>query len=57
MEDPDFAKQNDRDAAACPLRDIPAQLNKEGFNVLPRHIAADRSGKDQLKSALVLPLP
>lgn len=56
MEDPDFTKQNDRDSAAGPLRDIPTQLLKQGFDVLPRHIAAHRSAKDQLKCALVLPL-
>ncbi len=56
MEDPDFTKQNDRDSAARSFRDIPTQLLKQGFNVLPRHIAARWAGKDQLKSALVLPL-
>lgn len=56
MEDSDFTKQNDRDAAARSLSDIPTQLLKQRFHVFPRHIAAHRSGKDQLKSALVLPL-
>lgn len=56
MEDSDFTKQNDRDAAACSLGDIPTQFLKQRFHVPPRHIAAHRSGKDQLKSALVLSL-
>lgn len=56
MEDPDFAKQNDRDSAARPLTDIPTKLQKQGFNVPPRQAAAYGSGEDQLKGALVLPL-
>ena len=56
MEDPDFAKQNDRDSAARPLTDIPAKLLKQGFDVPPRQGAAYGTGEDQLKSALVLPL-
>ena len=34
MEDPDFAKQNDRDSAARPLTDIPAKLLKQGIIAL-----------------------
>ncbi len=56
MEDPDFAKQNNRDAAASPLAYLPSKLLKQGFNVPPRQTAAYRSGEDQLKGALVLPL-
>jgi len=56
VEDPDFAKQNDRDPAASPLAHLPTKLLKEGFNVPPRQTAAYRSGEDQLKGALVLPL-
>ena len=56
MEDPDFAKQNDRDSAARPLTDIPTKLLKQGFDVPPRQGAAYGTGEDQLKSALVLPL-
>lgn len=56
MKDPDFAKQNDRDSAARPLTDIPTKLLKQGFDVPPRQTAACRSGKDQLKGSLVLPL-
>lgn len=56
MEDPDFAKQNNRDAAASPLAHLPTKLLKQGFNVPPRQATAYRSGEDQLKGALVLPL-
>lgn len=56
MEDPDFAKQNDRDSAARPLADLSTKLLKQGFDVPPRQAAAYRSGEDQLKGALVLPL-
>ena len=56
VEDPDFAKQNDRDPAASPLAHLPTKLLKEGFNVPPRQTAAYRPGEDQLKGALVLPL-
>ena len=56
MKDPDFAKQNDRDSAARPLTDIPTKLLKQGFDVPPRQTAAYRSGEDQLKGSLVLPL-
>ena len=56
VEDPDFAKQNDRDSAARPLTDIPTKLLKQGFDVPPRQGAAYGTGEDQLKSALVLPL-
>ena len=54
VEDPDFAKQNDRNSAARPLTDIPTKLLKQGFNVPPRQAAAYGSGEDQLKGALVL---
>lgn len=56
MEDPDFAKQNDRDSAARPLTDISTKLLKQSFDVPPRQAAAYGSGEDQLKGALVLPL-
>jgi len=56
MEDPDFAKQNDRDSAARPLADIPTKLLKQGLDVPPRQAAAYGTGVDQLKGALVLPL-
>ena len=56
MEDPGFAKQNDRDAAASPLAHLPTKLVKQGFDVPPRQAAAHRPGEDQLKGALVLPL-
>ncbi len=56
MEDPDFAKQNDRDSASRPLTDIPTELLKQGFDVPPRQAAAYRKGEDQLKGALGLPL-
>ena len=56
MEDPDFAKQNDRDTAARPLADIPTKLQKQGLDVPPRQAAAYGTGEDQLKGALVLPL-
>ncbi len=56
VEDPDFAKQNDRDSAARPLTDIPTKLVKQGLDVPPRQAAANGTGKDQLKGALVLPL-
>jgi hypothetical protein len=56
VEDPDFAKQNNRDPAASPLAHLPSKLLKEGFNVPPRQTAVYRSGEDQLKGALVLPL-
>ena len=56
VEDPDFAKQNDRDSAARPLTDIPTKLLKQGLDVPPLQAAAYGTGKDQLKGALVLPL-
>jgi len=56
VEDPDFAKQNDRDSAARPLADIPTKLLKQGLDVPPRQAAAYGTGVDQLKGALVLPL-
>ncbi len=56
VEDPDFAKQNDSDSAAGPFAYLPTKLLKQGFDVLPRQAAAYRSGEDQLKGALVLPL-
>jgi hypothetical protein len=56
MEDPDFAKQNDRDSAARPLTDIPTKLLKQGLDVPPRQAAAYGTREDQLKGALVLPL-
>ena len=56
VEDPDFAKQNNRNAAASPLTHLPTKLLKEGFNIPPRQATAYRSGEDQLKGALVLPL-
>ena len=52
MEDPDFAKQNDRDSSARPLTDIPTKLLKQGFDVPPRQAAAYGTGEDQLKGAL-----
>ena len=55
MENPNFAKQNDRNSAARPLTDIPTKLLKEGFDVLPLQAAAYGTRKDQLKGALVLP--
>ena len=56
VEDPNFAKQNDRDSAARPLADIPTKLLKQGLDVPPRQAAAYGTGVDQLKGALVLPL-
>ena len=56
MEDPDFTKQNDRDAAASPLAYLPTKLLKQGFNVPPRQATVYRSGEDQLKGPLVLPI-
>jgi len=56
VEDPDFAKQNDRDSAARPLAYLPTKPLKQGFDVPPRQAAVYRSGEDQLKGALVLPL-
>ena len=56
MENPNFAKQNDRNSAARPLTDIPTKLLKEGLDVPPRQAAAYGTGEDQLKGALVLPL-
>ena len=53
MEDPDVAKQNDRDSATRPLTDIPTKLPKQGFDVPPRQAAANGTGEDQLKGALV----
>ena len=56
VEDPDFAKQNDRDSAARPLTDIPTKLLKQGLDVPPRQAAAYGTGEDQLKGALALSL-
>ena len=55
MEDPNFAKQNDRDSAARPLTDIPTKLLKQGFDVPPRQAAAYGTREDQLKGELVIP--
>jgi hypothetical protein len=41
VEDPDFAKQNDRNSAASPLIDLPTKLLKEGFDVPPRQTAVE----------------
>jgi hypothetical protein len=56
VEDSNFPKQNDRDPAARPLTDIPTKLLKQGLDILPRQATAYRTGEDQLKGALVLPL-
>jgi hypothetical protein len=56
VKDPDFAKQNNRDPAASPLADLPTKLMKQGFIVFPLQAIAYRTGEDQLKDALVLPL-
>ncbi len=56
VEDPDFAKQNDRVSAARPLTDIPTKLLKQGLDVPPRQAGAYGAREDQLKGALVLPL-
>ena len=56
VEDPDFAKRNDRDSAARPLTDIPTELLKQGFDVPPRQAAVYGTGEDQIKGALLLPL-
>jgi hypothetical protein len=40
VEDPDFAKQNDRGSSARPLTDFPTKLLKQGFDVPPRQAAA-----------------
>ena len=56
MEDPVFAKHNDRDSAARPLAYLPIKLLKQGFDVPLRQAAVYRPGEDQIKGALVLPL-
>ena len=56
VKDPDFAKQNNRDPAASPLAYLATKLMTQGFNVPPRQATAYRTGEDQLKGALVLPL-
>jgi hypothetical protein len=56
VEDPDFAKQNDRNSAARPLTDIHTKLLKQGLDVPPRQAATYGTGEDQLKGALVPPL-
>jgi hypothetical protein len=56
VEDPNFAKQNDRNMAARPFTDIPTKLLKRGLDVPPRQAAAYGMGEDQLKGALVLPI-
>jgi hypothetical protein len=56
VKDPDFAKQNNRDPAASPVAYLPTKLLKQGFDVTPRQATAYRTGEDQLKGALVLPL-
>ena len=56
VEDPNFAKQNDRDPAARPLAYLPTKPLKQGFDVPPRQAAAYWTGEDQIKCALVLPL-
>lgn len=56
VKDTDFAKQNNRDPAASPLTYLPAKLMKQGFNVPPQKATAYRTGEDQPKGALVLPL-
>jgi hypothetical protein len=56
VEDPDFAKKNNRDSAARPLTYIPTKLLKQVFDVPPRQGAAYGTREDQLKGALALPL-
>jgi hypothetical protein len=56
VEDPDFAKQNDRDSAARPLAYLPTKPLKQGFDVHLRQTASYGMGEYQLKSVLVLPL-
>jgi hypothetical protein len=47
VEDSDFAKQNDRDAAASPLACLPTKPLKQGFDVPPQQAAAYRTGEAQ----------
>jgi hypothetical protein len=56
VEDPNFAKQNDRNSAAGPLTDFATMLLKQGLDVPSRQGAAYGKGEDQFRSALVLPL-
>ncbi len=48
VEDPDFAKQNDRDSAARPLTDFPTKLLKQGFDVL--HGKVPLTGREKISS-------
>jgi hypothetical protein len=56
VEDPDYAKQDDRVSAARPLTNIPTKLLKQGFEIPPRQAAAYGTREDQLKDTLVPPL-
>ena len=47
VEDPDFAKQNDRDSAARSLTDIPTKLLKQGLDVPPR------TGREKISSRVL----
>ncbi len=52
VEDPVFAKQNDRDSAACPLTDITSKLLKQGLNVpLPEGCCLRDGRKSDLRCA------
>ena len=53
MEDPHLSEQDNGDTTARPFADLPAQLLEQGLDVPPGQGAADGSGKDQLKGALV----
>ena len=48
MEDPDFAKQNDRDSAARPLTNIPTKLLKQGSMSL--HGKLPLTGREKISS-------
>jgi hypothetical protein len=50
MEDPDFAKQNDRNSAARPLTHIPTKLLKQGFDAL--HGRLPLTGREKISSRM-----
>ena len=56
VEEPNFAKQNDRYSGARLITDFATKLMKQGLDLPSRQGAAYGTGEDQLRSVLVLSL-
>ncbi len=55
VENPDFAKQVNRDTAASALFNFSPKLCKQSLNIPPLDIATCRSGENQFDNALMPP--